>query len=282
MPSSMLITGAGGYLGQHLTAIAAPRFRIYAAYHSAPNSIITGQPVPLDLADRVAVHVLVRQIQPDAIIHAAAINPGAGNEAAMMQVNAAGSRYIAEAAASAGIRLVHVSSDVVHNGRAAPYADDAPPAPLNGYGRSKAAAEAAVQGVCPQAAIVRTSLIYGLAKMDRGTAGFATQLAQKDRLTLFGDVIRQPVEVDSLSRALLKLAESNFAGYLNIAGRQAVTRSDFGRQMLAYWGIETSNRVQTGRAADISDTIPLDLRLNITKAQTLLQMTFPGVGEILA
>jgi len=238
--------------------------------------------VPLDLTDPVATRALVQQLNPTAIIHAAAINPGAGDEAAMMQVNAAGSRNIAQAAAAAGIRLVHVSTDVVHNCRAAPYPDNALPAPLNGYGRSKAAAEAAVQEVCPRAAIVRTSLIYGLETMDRGTAGFAERLAREGRLILFGDVIRQPVDVTTLSEALLKLAGSDFAGLLNVAGRQALTRADFGRRMLAHWGVQTGPRVQTGRAADISDAIPLDLRLDVSRGQTLLQMTFSGVDEVLA
>lgn len=279
---TLLITGASGYLGQHLAPMAAERYQVFAACHSDPTRITAGQPVALDLVDRAAVCALVRQLAPEAIIHAAAINPGGGDEATMMRVNANGSRFIAEAAAAAGLRLVHVSTDVLHNGRAAPYADDAPPSPLNGYGRSKAAAEVAVREVCPSAAIVRTSLIYGLQKMDRGTAGFAARLAREGRLELFGDVIRQPVEVGTLSEALLKLVESDFAGWLNVAGRQAINRADFGRQMLAYWGIETGRRVQTGRAADVSATIPLDLRLEIDKGQTLLGMVFPGVDEVLA
>lgn len=279
---ALLITGAGGYLGRHLAPLAAARYQVYATYHANPDRITAGQPVLLDLADRAAVHGLVQQLAPAVIIHTAAINPGAGDEAVMMRVNAAGSRHLAEAAAAVGSRLIHVSSDVVHNGRAAPYPDEASPAPLNGYGRSKAAAEAAVREFCPQAAIVRTSLIYGLTIMDRGTAGFAERLAREGGLVLFSDVIRQPVEVNNLSEALLRLAESDFSGLLNVAGRQAITRTDFGRKMLAYWGVEIDRRVQTGRAADISDTIPLDLRLDISQGQTLLGMTFLGVDEVLA
>jgi len=279
---ALLITGAGGYLGRHLAPLAAARYQVYATYHANPDRITAGQPVLLDLADRAAVHSLVQQLAPAVIIHTAAINPGAGDEAAMMRVNAAGSRHLAEAAAAVGSRLIHVSSDVVHNGRAAPYPDEASPAPLNGYGRSKAAAEAAVREFCPQAAIVRTSLIYGLTIMDRGTAGFAERLAREGGLVLFSDVIRQPVEVNNLSEALLRLAEYDFSGLLNVAGRQAITRTDFGRKMLAYWGVEIDRRVQTGRAADISDTIPLDLRLDISQGQTLLGMTFLGVDEVLA
>ena len=52
--------------------------------------------------------------------------------------------------------------------------------------------------------------------------------------------------------------------------------------MLAWWGIDRRDLLQIGQAADISDTIPLDLRLTVTRAEHLLHMTFPGVDEVLA
>ncbi len=224
---------------------------------------------------------LVEELAPQAIIHTAAINPG-GDEANMMRVNADGSGYIAEAARAVGARLVHVSTDVVHSGRDAPYADEALPSPLNLYGRSKAAAEVAVARVDPGAAIVRTSLIYGLEEMDRGTAGFVERLQSDQRLTLFSDVIRQPVWVETLSEALLKLVDLDFGGILNVAGRQALTREEFGRKMLAWWGVEFEDSISSGLAADISDAIPLDLRMPVAKGERLLQIAFPGVDEVLA
>ena len=200
----------------------------------------------------------------------------------MMSVNANGSRHIAEAAAEVGARLVHVSSDSVHNGQQGPYSDDVPSSPINGYGRSKAVAEAVVVEANPQAAIVRTSLIYGLTEMDRGTAGFVKRIEVGEAVTLFSDAIRQPVWVNSLSEALLKLATLGFAGTRNVAGRQAMTREEFGRKMLDWWKIDLRGLVRSGRARDVAEPIPLDLRLTTDKAEGLLHMLFPGVDEVLA
>ncbi len=277
---TLLITGGSSYLGRHLAARAAQRFAVFTTYFDHPGRVKVGQPLPLNLADRTAVVRLVKELTPQAIIHAAAINPG-GDEQNMMRINVDGSRYVAEVAATVGARLVHVSTDVVHSGRDAPYEDEAPPSPLNSYGRSKAAAETVVAETYPQAAIVRTSLIYGLDEMDRGTAGFVKRLESGQPLVLFNDVIRQPVWVGTLSKALLKLVEIDFTGTLNVAGRQALTREEFGRRMLAWWGVDPSNMLQSGRAADISDTIPLDLRMSVTKGENLLEMAFPGVDEVL-
>jgi dTDP-4-dehydrorhamnose reductase len=233
------------------------------------------------LTNQAAVSQLIADLNPNAIIHTAAINPG-DSQADMMTVNATGSRYVAEAAVAVGARLIHMSTDVVHNGKNAPYADDAPPSPLNVYGRSKAAAEAAVARVAPHAAIVRTSLIYGLQEMDRGTAGFVERLKSGQPLVLFNDVIRQPIWVDSLAEALLKLVHVDFGGLLNVVGRQAMTREEFGRRMLAWWQVDAQGLLQSGRAADISSAIPLDLRMSVAKAEQLLQITLPGVDEVLA
>jgi dTDP-4-dehydrorhamnose reductase len=281
LKKTLLITGGSGYLGQYLTAKAVINFNVYATYGNHAGQIKAGHSLSLNLADREAVLHLITELSPQAIIHAAAINPG-GNEQQMMQINAAGSRYVAEGAVAVGARLVHVSSDMVHDGRNAPYADDAPPSPLNLYGRSKAAAEAAVAKVDPQAAIVRTSLIYGLEEMDRGTEGFVKRLESGQPLDLFSDVVRQPIWIESLAKALLKLVETGFGGTLNVAGRQALSREEFGRRMLAWWRVDPRGLLQLSRAAEISNTIPLDLRLSVTKAEQLLQMIFPGVDEVLA
>lgn len=277
----LLVTGASGYLGQVVARRAATRFDVYAAYNRHAEAIVAGEPVRVDITDGQAVSALITQLQPTAIIHASAVNPGQGDEATMFQVNRAGSRHIAEAAVAVGARLVHVSTDVVHDGNHAPYADDTPPSPLDGYGRSKAAGEAAVLAVCPDAAVVRTSLIYGLDVMDRGTAGFAARLAAGGQLMLFTDVIRQPVWVESLAEALIRLVDVAYSGLLNVAGAQPLTRAEFGQRMLNWWNIPGREHTGFGRAADISDTIPLDLRLDITRAQTLLNLPLPGVDDVL-
>ena len=280
-PKTLLITGGSGYLGQYLTTKAAQNYNLYTAYRSHADNVKAGHPVALDLTNAAQVQQLIRELRPDAVIHAAAANPGQSNAEMMMRVNTQGSRYIAQAAAAVGARLVHVSTDMIFDGKNAPYADDAPASPINDYGRSKAAAETAVLETYPAAAIARTSLIYGLDEMDRGTASFVERLERGETLSLFTDVIRQPVWVESLVEALLKLVEVEINGRLNVAGRQPLTREEFGRRMLAWWGVEPGDRLELVRAADLAPTTPLDLRMSSQKAERLLQMRFPGVDEVL-
>src|SRR3546814_9650082 len=57
-----------------------------------------------------------------------------------------------------------LSTDYVFDGRkGSPYREDDAISPLNAYGRSKAAGEAAVRTACPAHVILRTSWVFGAA-----------------------------------------------------------------------------------------------------------------------
>ncbi len=279
---AILITGGTGYLGRRIVRRASVMNRIYVGSNRAAVQAPAGEIVFCDIGDRTSVLSCVQYVQPSVIVHAAAVNPGQGDYEAMWRVNADGARHIAAAATRVGARLIAISSDVVHDGKSAPYGDDVPPSPINIYGRTKAAAEESILDIDPSAVIVRTSLMYGLDTMDRGTAGFADRLVRNEPLQLFTDVIRNPIWVETLAQAIVRLADTDVSGLLNIAGRQAVTREDYARKLFAHWNIDDRGLIEPVRAADISDTIPLDLRLDSTRAEHLLGMPFPGIDEVLA
>lgn len=269
------ITGLSGYLGERL-AVA-----VRVAGH---HPVDLGRANGLDLLDPGSVREVVTQLAPDAVIHAAAANPGRPEDS-FDAVNRVGSAAVAEATTDIGARLVHVSTDLVLSGRAAPYGDDAAADPLGVYGRSKAGAEAEVQRIDPTAAIVRTSLIYGLHRIDRSTAGFLDRLRRGEPLELFADVVRQPVWVDALAEGLVRLAVEfpEVSGTLNLAGDQALDRAAFGRRMLARWGLAPAafDRIVDGLAGPRLPGVALDLRLGLERARAL-GLACPGVDEVLA
>lgn len=278
----VLVTGAAGYLGRRVCARAlGQRHSLVAIHRGLPPVGLAGELTAADITDGDRVARALHLSRPDAVIHTAALNPGQGTPEEMERVNHRGSRNVARAAAEAGAHLVHVSTDMVHDGRSAPYDDDAEPAPINAYGESKAAAERAVIAVAPGAAIVRTSLIYGLHEMDRGTAGFARRLADGEELALFDDVLRQPIWVETLAEALVHLAANGHSGRLNVAGGQVLSREGYGRRLLEWWNVPGRERLTTGRGAAASAGIPLDLRLDLDRARGILGIEIPGVDEVL-
>ena len=276
----ILVTGASGYLAHRLLPVAA-RFGEVIGVARKAESVWPGvQAESLDITDHAAVDLLVGKVKPDIILHAAASNPGV-DESVMDAVNHLASDYVATAAKARGCRLVVVSTESVHNGLQAPYTDAAVANPVNTYGRTKALGEKAVMKICPDAAIVRTSLIYGLAQMDRGTQGFVDRLERGEPLILFNDVIRQPVWVDSLADAICALAikDTGVSGLLNVVGSQALSRATFARMMLAHWGVDTNAMISEKSGAGIQG-LPLDLTSDCARARAL-GYALPGVSEVL-
>ena len=277
----LLITGASGYLGRRLSRLAAREHEVFAGFGRHREKIDAGEPVALDLLHPETAAETLRRLRPEAVIHTAAINPG-GPEELMPAVNVEGARRLAEAAAAVGAHFVHVSTDVVHDGSAAPYADDAEATAESLYGRTKADGERAVLAALPAAAVVRTSLIYGLHEIDHGTESFAERLRQGQTLSLFSDVLRQPIWVETLARALLELARRRGAGHLNVAGAQVLSREQFGRRMLDWWRIDGRDLVTSARAEEIAPQVPRDLRLRLDRARRIVKAPLLGVDEVLA
>jgi dTDP-4-dehydrorhamnose reductase len=216
----------------------------------------------------------VADFAPDAIIHTA----GSNRTPDMTAVIVEGTRHMAAAAAAVGARLIHLSTDAIFDGTGAPYDERAAPAPLHDYGRAKAAAEA-IAATHPNAAIVRTSLIYGLEEMDNGTAWMVEALRTGRPVTLFTNQWRNPVWVETLGRACLELVDHPYRGMLNIAGPQAMTRAEFGLRLLDWWGV--NERATLALAPDKSGRWPLDCRLDVRLAGRLLRTPLVGVDEVL-
>ena len=274
------VTGASGYLAHRLVPILANHAAITAVSrqpltHNVPRVAFQS----LDITDPVTSVNTIHKAHPDVIVHAAAANPG-HDEATMWAVNFEATKSLARIAGELGIRMVFISTDIVHNGSDAPYADDATADPLNAYGRSKAAGEEATLANCKNAIVARTSLIYGLEQIDRGTAGFIKKLAAGEALTLFQDVLRQPVWIDSLCRAigLLAFERTVETGTINLAGDQVMSRADFALKMLRHWGVNSDNiNLTSGRSIE---GLPLDCTLQLERA-TGLGIDLPGVDAVL-
>lgn len=267
----LLVTGGSGYLGGTVVRLAATGWDAVGTSFRAPGD------VRVDVRDAGAVRDLVESVRPDCIVHTAYLQDGP--EA--WGTNVDGAANVARFAAAAGARLVHVSTDLVFDGRAGrPYREDDPPEPVIEYGRSKAAAEAAVAAADPGAVLVRTSLIYG-GETPSGHERRILEVADgRAELRFFTDELRCPVRAGDLARALLALADLEVSGPLHVAGAEGVSRHEFACRVAEANG-RSSDRLQTALAAELAPHRPRDCRLDCSRAAALLGGPLPGVREVL-
>lgn len=274
--SRLLITGGSSYLGQHLVplALASSSFQLlYTFYRNDPLGTVQGR--SLNILDASSLYQLAQGFGPDIIIHTIGSNRGADME----QVIRRGTNNITGVASSLQARLIHLSTDVIFDGRNPPYDESARPNPVNAYGRAKAAAESIVRNHNNHV-IVRTSLIYGLQMMDQGTRWMAEALRAGKPVRLFSNQRRNPIWVETLCKACLELAGDDYVGVLNVAGRETLSRSDFALKMLDWWRIVERDTLSIGPSTE--DTWPLDCELDLTRAIARLSTPLPGVSEVLA
>ncbi|MGB1249249.1 MAG: SDR family oxidoreductase [Candidatus Promineifilaceae bacterium] len=268
----LLITGGSSYLGQHLVPLACQTHEVlYSYFSNDPLALDNG--VALDVRDSAAVSTLVAQYQPDAIIHLA----GSNRTPDMANVIVMGAQNMVAAAQSADAKLIHLSSDVVFDGSAAPYDESAETAPVHAYGRAKADAEKII-ATYSNHVIVRTSLIYSLRLIDNGTRWMRQAIAENNPPTLFNNHYRNPIYADDLSLACLELAGNTVTGRINLVGAQTVLRSGFARKLLTHWGVPIHS---VKDAPDETGRFPKDLRMEIKRAQAVLQTRLRGVDEVL-
>jgi dTDP-4-dehydrorhamnose reductase len=271
-PPRLLVTGGSGYLGAEVVRRAADAgWDAVGTCFSAPGS------VKLDVRDRAAVAALVARLRPDCIVHTAYRQDGPD----AWTTNVDGTAHVADAAAAAGARLLHLSTDLVFDGRAGrPYREDDVAKPIIAYGRAKAAAERAVAEADPGAVLVRTSLIYGgetLSGHERRILAVADGHAD---LAFFTDELRCPVRVTDLAGALLALARMPIAGPLHVAGADGVSRNEFACLVAAANG-RPSAHLRSATSAEIAPERPRDCRLDCSQAAALLGGPLPGVRAVL-
>jgi dTDP-4-dehydrorhamnose reductase len=255
----LLVTGGSGDLGGALCETAlANGWEVHATFLSHPERIRAGYAHYCNLTNPLNVRQVIGDAQPDVIIHTAITEASTGYESAIGTAAELLWRYSPAAA-----RLILLSSDMVFDGRNAPYSENAPTSPLSPYGRAKARMEKSAP-----AAIVRTSLIYDFDTRNKQVAWMLAKLRKGERLKLFYDEFRSPIWAVDLSDALLTLADQDVTGMLNVAGPERMSRLELGRNLLNALGynadtyIDAASQVGTGRAPDLT--------LDISRAKMVL------------
>jgi dTDP-4-dehydrorhamnose reductase len=226
----VLVTGAGGQLGQELAEILPSR----------GHEVIALTRRELDVADPDAVKQTVADCSPELVINAAAYTNVDGCETERdlaYSVNALGPRNLAQACSRWGYELLHVSTNYVFDGEGdRPYEPFDPPNPISAYGRSKLAGEECVKHLTARWYIVRSAGVYGLGRNFVRT--MLRVAAERDILKVKSDEFISPTYARDLAGGIAGLVEAGRYGLYHLTNAGSCSWYEFTREIFRLAGIE--------------------------------------------
>ena len=195
----------------------------------------------LDVTDSQAVRAGVMETRPDLVLNAAAmaqVDVAEREPDLARRVNAEAPGWLADACSSAGIPLVHLSTDYVFDGVSRrPYRPQDRPNPLSVYGRTKWEGEEAVRRCLDRHLVVRTSWVYA-ANANNFFTTIVRLAHQQETIRVVSDQHGSPTLASDLAPALLSaaaaaMARSDLWGTYHFCNQGDTTRYEFASAIVA-------------------------------------------------
>lgn len=156
-------------------------------------------------------------------------------------VNRDGAANVARVCAEQGVKLLHVSTDYVFDGRSTrPYVEEDPVAPLSKYGASKLAGEDAVRDADGAHIIMRTHSLFGI----NGRNFVATILKKLEEqgspLKVVNDQVSSPTYTRHLAGAIVVLLGCGKTGAVHVSASGECSWYEFACAILKESGLKGS------------------------------------------
>ena len=275
------VTGVNGQLGHDV--MNEIQKRGYEGIGSDPaeeyagvaddSPVTTMSYVPLDITNRDAVVKVIKEIQPDAVIHCAAwtaVDMAEDDDKIekVRAVNAGGTQNIADACKTVDCKMLYLSTDYVFDGQGTePWEPDCRDyKPLNVYGQTKLEGEFAVSSTLRKYFIVRIAWVFGL----NGKNFIKTMInmgKKHDEVRVVNDQIGTPTYTYDLARLLVDMCETEKYGYYHATNEGGyISWYDFCVEFYKQYGLKTRVIPVTTEEYGLSKAVrPFNSRLDKKK-----------------
>jgi len=226
----ILITGAGGLLGSEIyktLELKRDALGISDIIRQRKNAMDGYVSVDLSIPEGVGV---LTTLDWDVVIHtAAAKDPDFCeiNRVEAEALNVAATRALAAEAASRHARVIYICTDYVFPGTNPPYAENAPPCPINFYGKTKLAGEEAVMEASSENCSLRVPILYGLeagVKHSALLSGSLKTIIDQGEKYIDDVIIRYPTCTSDVAAAILFLLGRSGKGIFHCSGEDRQTK----------------------------------------------------------
>jgi len=286
----LLITGSNGLLGQKLLATLNKDANELFGFDLADQSytpLIPHRYFKVDLIDRKQTTTAIQNINPEIIIHTAAmtgVDQCETERENCWKINVSATADLIKTAEKINSKFIFISSDYIFDGKNGPYNEESLPNPINYYGRSKLAAENLLRGSKLDWTIVRTIVLYGVGINVR--ASFVTWLLKELRehrpVRIVHDQWGNTTIADDLATGIDRIITLKREGIYNIADHGYMTRYEFALMIAERFNLDRGLITPVSSSAFKQPAMrPLRSGLDASKAERELFLTVISLTDAL-
>lgn len=269
--TTWLVTGVSGFLGANASLLLGDDVDVVGLVRDGRSLPWCPTTVRGDLLDPDSLRRAVDTVQPDVVLHCAALADHGACERdpeLAAAINVVGSDALASACTG---RFVFISTDAVFSGQTGGYVEEDPVSPTTVYGRTKAEAEERIRAA-PGALVVRTNFFGWSPSGKRSILEFFVNgLSDGDRLPGFTNYRVTSAFVGDLIPRIRQLVDAEATGTFHVTSSDSLSKYEFGLDVAEVFGYD-SNLIEP----TLSPITDRDLSLDCSRVAALLGAPMPS------
>ena len=195
----------------------------------------------MDITDAESVNKVIKEANPDAVIHCAAytaVDAAEDNVEICRKVNRDGTQNIANVCKELDCKMIYISTDYVFDGQGTrPWEPDDKQTPLNVYGQTKYEGELAVSNTLDKYFIVRIAWVVGV----HGKNFIKTMLnlsKTRTEVNVVNDQFGSPTYTYDLARLLVDMVLTDRYGFYHATNEGIISWYEFAVAIFKAAGID--------------------------------------------
>ena len=270
-----LVTGSAGLIGNQLVYDLEKSGEIvYSCYNDVKP--LYGIPIHLNLLNLKDITKIFKKIQPDIVIHSAALTDVEKCEVEQKlanSINVRATEVIATEVENISSYLMYISTDYVFDGNQGLYKETDLTNPLSNYGITKLSGEKIIQDKTSRWSIIRTSTPFGKHYLKKTFPVWVYEnLKINKKINILENQFTSPTYVPNLSEMILEIIFHRLEGFFHLAGSTKISRFEFAKMIATKFDLNLSllNPVKID-SMPWKAIRPIDSSLDISKINTVLK-----------
>ena len=239
----ILITGASGMLGYDLWQVLSNEHELYGlGRRDCPDFIKRDKWLQLDLTDPSETYQGVTKVNPELVIHTAALTDVDACELKPEEaylINTLATRNVALACQRFDTVVLYISTDYVFAGeKNTPYREDDLPNPINIYGKTKYGGEFYVRHLLNKFYVLRTAWLFGKRKKNfiSNIVGQIKSSGTQPNIKVVADQVGSPTYTKDLALAISELIKKNLYGVYHLTNTNSTSRYQIAEEIANFFG----------------------------------------------